>query len=103
MDLSKSSEKNDLLNKFKAQIDKSISVARDRLIIPPWKGDLALLIASEITEELLLVDESFFAENNSGMSNVVVEINYSPFALKYLNHQFNIYEKENLKKSIRTH
>jgi hypothetical protein len=94
LDWSNTTEKDRLLNRFKLHLEKDINFARERLIIPPWKGDLALLIAREVTDQILLKEDKLFGDQYSGMKYITVELNYSPFALKYLGHQFKIKEKE---------
>lgn len=90
-------EKSEIIKKLKVQLEKDIYVAYTNLIIPPWKGDLALLIANEVAEELLEIPDNKFNEFPAGMNPINVEINYSIFALKYLNNQFM--QKENKSKN----
>jgi hypothetical protein len=90
MDWNFPKEKDRLLNRLKLYFEKDLSYYRETLIIPPWKGDLGLLIAKEIHEQIMLLDEKFFKVSTGEIKDISVEINYSPFALKYLNHQFNI-------------
>ncbi len=90
MDWNYPQEKDRLINRLKLYFEKDLAYYKEALIIPPWKGDLGLLIAKEIHEQIMLLDEKFFKVSTNEMKDISVEINYSPFALRYLNHQFNI-------------
>ena len=85
-----SSEKNRLKKRFKMQISKDVAKAREKFIIPPWRGDLEELIANEITSQIMETPEKFLELGTLGMRPIEVEINYGLFALKYINHQFNV-------------
>ncbi len=79
-----------LANRFKMQIAKDVKAAREKFLIPPWKGDLEALIVSELTDQILEKPEKIMKLDAAGMQSIVVEINYGVFALKYINHQFNV-------------
>ena len=79
-----------LSNRFRLQMVKDVAVAREKFIIPPWKGDLEGLIATEITGQILDTPEKFLDFSKPGMREIEVEINYGIFALKYINHQLNV-------------
>ena len=81
------SEKELILKRFKLQISKDLNDAREKFIIPPWKGDLESLIANELAEELIQVPDKYFTLDKKGVALVNVEVNYGLFALKYINHQ----------------
>lgn len=80
-------ERERLLKRFKAQISSDIQSARTKFLIPPWKGDLEQLIASELTEQMLSVADRNFKMEGSGFLPIPIELNYGLFALKYINHQ----------------
>jgi hypothetical protein len=94
LDFNHPEDKEWLINRLKLQLIKDINYARDLLIIPPWKGDLAYLLARELSEIVHIHDDKFYKSDDSGMKTLTIEVNYSPFALRYLNHQFNIRQKE---------
>jgi hypothetical protein len=79
-----------LKNRFKIQMTRDVAIAREKFILPPWKGDLEGLIAAEITTQILDTPEKYLDFTKSGNREIEVEINYGVFALKYLNHQFKI-------------
>lgn len=83
-------EKERLLKRFKMQMTKDLGLAREKFIIPPWKGDLEGLIANELTEQLLIFTAKEFKMEKSGFEPINVELNYGLFALKYINHQKNV-------------
>lgn len=83
-----------LKNRFKLQVTKDIQAAREKFIIPPWKGDLEGLVANELSAQILDTPEKFLDFTGSGMYEVNVEVNYGLFALKYLNHQLNVQKSQ---------
>lgn len=87
LDPRNSNERNRLLRRFKLQMTKDLAEAREKFIIPPWKGDLESLIASELTEQLLLTSDKDFLMSQEGFERINVQLNYGLFALKYINHQ----------------
>ena len=87
-------EKARLKNRFKMQVTKDVQGAREKFIIPPWKGDLEGLIVNELTTQILDTPEKLLNFTGSGMYEVNVEINYGLFALKYLNHQLNVQKSQ---------
>jgi hypothetical protein len=87
LDSRNSGEKERLLKRFKMQITKDLTLAREKFIIPPWKGDLESLIAGELTEQLQLISDRNFVLDTTGFEPIKVELNYGLFALKYINHQ----------------
>jgi hypothetical protein len=94
-----------LKNRFKLQLTKDILAAREKFVIPPWKGDLEGLIATEITAQILDTPEKYLDFTKPGVRAIEVEINYGVFALKYINHQFKVQknqEKANASKAMTT-
>lgn len=87
-------ERQRLKNRFKLQITKDVQGAREKFIIPPWKGDLEGLIVNEMTSQILDTPEKFLNFEGSGTREIEVEINYGVFALKYLNHQLNVQKSQ---------
>ncbi|NOT80719.1 MAG: hypothetical protein HOP07_17170 [Bacteriovoracaceae bacterium] len=83
-------EKLRLKNRFKYQISHEVKAAREKLIIPPWKGDLDELIVTELTSQILDTPLKFLPLTEKGMTVIDIEINYGVFALKYLAHQFKV-------------
>jgi hypothetical protein len=82
------SEKKRLINRFKLQIANDVKAAREKFIIPPWKGDLEGIIANEITSQIMEKPEKYIDFNGAGNKEINVEINYGLFAMKYINYQF---------------
>lgn len=80
-------QKEHLLKRFKLQLERDVLQAREKFIIPPWKGDLEAIIATELTEQLLLIPDRYFKIPAIGIETIDVELNYGLFALKYINHQ----------------
>jgi hypothetical protein len=79
-----------LISQFKLQITDAIQKAREKLIIPPWKGDLEAIIVNEIGQQLVLKSLDSLNLSSTGSQKIIIEINYAPFALKYINHQFSM-------------
>lgn len=79
-----------LKEKFKFQIKDALQEARSKFIIPPWKGDLEEIIVSELTEQIIQGSEKFYSFQSTGFRVIPIDFYYGIFALKYLNHQFDI-------------
>ncbi len=91
------SEKERLIKRLKFQITKDIILARQKFIIPPWKGDLEGLIATELSEEIMQISDKNFVMPSTGEELVTVDLNYGLFALKYINHQKIVQNAQNKK------
>lgn len=87
LDPRNTAEKERLIKRFKLQMAQGLTEARDKFIIPPWKGDLEALIAEELSEQLLLISDAHFVLPTLGFEAINIELNYGLFALKYINHQ----------------
>ncbi len=87
MDPRNKTEKERLLKRFKMQLTKDVFNAREKFIIPPWKGDLEGLIAQELSEQIVIISDRDFKIKESGLEPISIELNYGIFALKYINHQ----------------
>jgi hypothetical protein len=83
-------ERERLLKRFKAQMTKDVITAREKFIIPPWKGDLEALIAYELTEQMMSIADRNFKVGDHGFLAIPIELNYGVFALKYINHQKSV-------------
>lgn len=97
LDFKDAAEKERLKGRFKLQITKSVQEAREKFIIPPWKGDLEALLVGELTSEILGTPEKFLNFEGSGIYQINVEINYGLFALKYLSHQSSVQKSQEKK------
>jgi hypothetical protein len=87
LDPRNTAEKERLLRRFKMQLTKDVNEAREKFLIPPWKGDLEGLIAGELSEQIMSVSDRSYKMETSGFLPVPIELNYGVFALKYINHQ----------------
>jgi hypothetical protein len=87
MDPRNKAEKDRLLKRLKIQLTKDVNDAREKFIIPPWKGDLEGLIAQELSEQIIIISDRDFKIDESGFEPINIELNYGVFALKYINHQ----------------
>ena len=94
----KNREKSRLINRLKIQLTRDVLSAREKFLIPPWRGDLEALIANEITSQILDTPDKYLKFNEPGERSIEIEINYGIFALKYINHQFNV--KKGLEKAV---
>jgi hypothetical protein len=97
LDPRNTAEKERLIKRLKFQITKDIILARQKFIIPPWKGDLEGLIATELSEELMQISDKNFVMPSTGQELVTVDLNYGLFALKYINHQKIVQNAQNKK------
>jgi hypothetical protein len=86
-DVSKTSDKERLLNRLRVQMTRDLEIARGKFLLPPWKGNLDELIANELSEQILMLTDKEFKMEGSGFYPVIIELNYGVFALKYINHE----------------
>ncbi|MBC7714075.1 MAG: hypothetical protein H7177_12100 [Rhizobacter sp.] len=101
-DYKDTAEKARLKNRFRLQLTKDVQLAREKFLIPPWKGDLEGLIATEITSQILDTPEKYLDFTKPGTRKIEVEINYGVFALKYINHQLNVQKSQEKNKAAKT-
>jgi hypothetical protein len=86
-----------LKNRLKQQITPDLQRAKEKWLIPPWRGDLEGLIANEITTQILDRSVKVLPFEGAGNMPINIEINYGLFALKYIHHQNNVKKNEQLK------
>jgi hypothetical protein len=89
--------KESLFNKMKHRIKPSVERVRKKFPVPPWEGDLDVIIRNEILNQIADYEGSYFEDNDSGMVNIPIVINFAPYALKYLRYEYRV--KENQRKS----
>jgi len=75
-----------LKNRFKLQISERVKAAKDTFIVSPWRSDIETLIVDEITTQIMEKPEKIMNYDGAGDQEIIVEINYGVFALKYMNH-----------------
>ncbi|HAZ13347.1 MAG: hypothetical protein A2X86_15010 [Bdellovibrionales bacterium GWA2_49_15] len=71
-------------------IEDQVQANRKNFILPPWDGNLENLIADEIIQQLSLYKGPFFSKSPTGIMRIPIEINYGPFALKYLAYEAQV-------------
>jgi hypothetical protein len=76
------------IKRLENQIKDQLSEVKDKLLLPPWSSELSRLISDEISEQIELMDNNIFPKNSKDLKKIRVEINYGPFALRYLYHHF---------------
>lgn len=87
--LAEGSERFRLMNRLTHQLEADVDKARAKLIIPPWKGNIAGIISTQLTSQIIETPERYLNFRGPGFQEIEVEINYGLFALKYINHQLN--------------
>jgi hypothetical protein len=87
-------EKFRLMNRFQLQLAKDVEKARQKFIIPPWKGNISMIIANAITSQIIETPDRFLDFSKPGLQEIEVEINYGLFALKYINHQLEVMKRK---------
>jgi hypothetical protein len=75
-----------LKSRFKLQIKDGVQAAKDALIISPWRTDLETLIVEEVTTQIMEKPVKIMNYEGPGDQEIIVEVNYGVFALKYMNH-----------------
>ncbi len=71
-------------------IEDQVQASRKNFILPPWDGNLENLIADELIQQLSMYKGPFFSKSPSGIMRIPVQINYGPFALKYLAYEAQV-------------
>jgi len=97
-----SSEREKIVNHFKEQITQDVADARNKFIIPPWKGDLEAIVANEIIEQLQLITNENYKMESSGNQIIEIELNYGTFALKYFSNQKTVQDSQEKNKDLLT-
>jgi len=78
-----------LIDIFKYQVDHQLKRAEKLFLIPPWKGDLAKVIATDVLGMITEYKGRFFSERtDQEMVSIPIQFRYAPFALKYINYRF---------------
>jgi len=85
-----------LVKVFIQNIEDKVHEAQKNLVIPPWEGKLEDLIADELLQQLVAYKGGFFRQEERKNVTIPIYVNYSPFALKYLNFEYKI-KKERAK------
>ncbi len=83
-----------LKNRFRLHLVKGVQEAREKFLLPPWKGELEGIIVYELTSQMLEIPDKFITFQEPGMHLIEIEVNYGVFALKYLNHQLNVQKSQ---------
>lgn len=87
-------ERNRIKNRLKMHLIKPVQEAREKFLIPPWKGELEGIIVYELSSQILDIPEKLLTFEEPGMHLIEIEVNYGVFALKYLNHQLNVQKSQ---------
>src|SRR5690606_22423003 len=76
-------ERRDLINRFKSYIKKDVKQARDKFVIPPWRGDIEEIIVIELLNQFSkFIGDWDYPDNN--FTNIPVSLHYDPFALRLI-------------------
>lgn len=86
-----------LKNRFKLQITEGVKSAKEALMVSPWRTDLETLIVEEISGQIMEKPEKIMNYEGPGDQEIIVEINYGVFALKYMNHLLQSQKSANSK------
>ncbi|MBI2520323.1 MAG: hypothetical protein HYV97_07890 [Bdellovibrio sp.] len=83
-------KKDSIIKNMIKSIEDQVQANRKNFILPPWDGNLENLIADEIIQQLSLYKGPFFSKSPKGITRIPIEINYGPFALKYLAYEAQV-------------
>ena len=84
-----------LVNRFEKYIVKDIQNVRDKFTIPPWDTGLERLVSNEILEQIAKYEGKYFEQSGNELVKIPVQLNYAPFALKYIRHKFLTQARKN--------
>ena len=68
---------------------------RNKFIIPPWDTGLERLVSSEILEQIAKYEGKYFDQSSNELLKIPVQLNYAPFALKYIRHKYLTQARKN--------
>ncbi|WP_372652019.1 hypothetical protein [Halobacteriovorax sp.] len=89
--------KDELFYKMKLRIEPIVNNIRSKFPYPPWDGELDVIVRNEILEQISRYRGNYFDDDESGMVDIPVLINFAPYALKYLRYEYNV--EQNQKKA----
>ena len=81
--------------RFEKYIVKDIENVRNKFIIPPWETGLERLIATEILEQIAKYEGKYFEQSGNELIKIPIQLNYAPFALKYIRHKYLTQARKN--------
>ena len=81
--------------RFEKYIVKDIQNVRNKFIIPPWDTGLERLVSSEILEQIAKYEGKYFDQSSNELIKIPVQLNYAPFALKYIRHKYLTQARKN--------
>lgn len=90
------SKKEQLVDRFKLNLEKEVKILASNFRVTPWRGDLSQMIAYELLEQISSIPTSVFESQLKGKRNVKIQFNYSPFALRYFYHQNIVNERKKI-------
>jgi len=82
-------------SRFEKYIVKDIQNVRNKFIIPPWDTGLERLVSSEILEQIAKYEGKYFDQSSNELLKIPVQLNYAPFALKYIRHKYLTQARKN--------
>ena len=77
-------QKENIKKVLSRHIEDSVTRSKEQYLLPTWNKGLINLVVENLLEQLQYYRGVEYSQRRSGKSSVVVEINYAPFALKYL-------------------
>src|SRR5690606_13998943 len=89
LDPTQSLERQDILVRFKNYIKKDVQAARSKLVIPPWRGDIEEIIATELLEQFSKYDGPWDYPQE-GFAQIPVHLHYGPFALRFMHYRHQV-------------
>ena len=89
-----------IINVFKRTIKESVFQAKSKFRIAPWTANLEALIVKELLLQLGMYKTSPFDITDEGLQVIPIELNYAPFALKYIHYQHNVLENVKADKTL---
>jgi hypothetical protein len=85
-------EREDILNRFKNYIKGDVQKARSKLLLPPWRGDIEQIIASELLDQFAQYEGSWDYPQE-GFIKIPVYLNYGAFALRFMRYRYLVQER----------
>jgi hypothetical protein len=91
----------DVNESLSIRVNDNLERIEEKLLVAPWKDGVENLVVRNIISQLIHLRNAYDGEIKKDV-NVVVNLNYGPFALKYVKHLYDVKRNSSLKKNGRS-
>jgi hypothetical protein len=93
----------EVLKRLSTKLRTQVEQARDQYGIAPWRGPVEQLIAREIMDQLMAARRvrGLLAVGDEAMLKIPIEVNFGPFALRYMHYRQQIVQNKEREERFR--